>query len=246
MDESYLAWLSVLPGFSAEKARKVAERFPTFEHLRAATLEELASVEGLSPHDLEALHHLAHDPRGRDASGHLFLCPECGSFAGPASTECPFCGVSFREAEEAATVEEIDTFLREEETPALLCMSCGATMAAGASRCAVCGRVYTPREAALLPGFAPEVEAQDRLCSRCGAYLVSGSAECVICGFDRARSPEVPTNGHNGHGIAEGFLSRWQKVAEAVPRTEMEQLQEELEQYDRLLDADPALGRVWA
>src|SRR5512137_1658635 len=121
MDESYLEWLRVLPGFSAEKARKVGERFPTFEHLRAATPEELASIEGLSASDLEALHRLVRDPRGRDADGHLFLCPECGSFAGPASTECPFCGVSFDEASEEASVQEIDTFLRDEEASALLC-----------------------------------------------------------------------------------------------------------------------------
>ena len=246
MDESYLEWLRVLPGFSEEKARKVAERFPTFEHLRAATSEELASVEGLSPHDLAALHHLAHDARGRDAHGHLFLCPECGSFAGPASTECPFCGVSFQEAEEAATVEEIDAFLREEEAPALLCVTCGATMPRGATRCDICGRAYTEREASLLPGIASGPGTPERLCPRCGAYLAPGASECVICGSDHRVASEVPGNGHNGHGLAEGFLSRWRRVAEAVPRTEAERLPDEVEPNDRLLEADASRGRVWA
>ncbi len=249
MDESYLEWLQVLPGFSAEKARKVARRFPTYEHLRHATHEELASVEGLSPRDLEALHHLTHDSRGRDAEGHLFLCPECGSFAGPASTECPFCGVSFQEAEEAANVQEIDAFLQEEEAAFLLCVTCGATMPRGAGRCDICGRAYTPQEIALLPGFDPETGASERLCPHCGAYLAPGALECAICGVERAKAPEAapkPTNGRNGHGLAEGFLSRWQKVAEAVPVTEMERLQEEVEQYDRILEADASLEKIWA
>jgi len=246
MDESYLEWLQVLPGFSAEKARKVAERFPTFEHLRAATPEELASVEGLSPHDLEALHRLARDPRGRDADGHLFLCPECGSFAGPASTECPFCGVSFEEYEEPAAVQEIDAFLKDEDEPALLCTTCGAVMPRGATQCDVCGRTYTPREAAVLPGLATSLEDAERLCPRCGAYMVPETLECAICGSERAQVPEAPKNGHNGHGLAEGFLSRWQRVSESAPVSEMDRLQEELEQYEKILEADPALERVWA
>ena len=81
MDESYLEWLRSLPGLTPAKVRRVAERFPTFEHLRAARPEELASVEGLTSEDVEVLHHLPRSPPGRDASGHLFLCPECGSFA---------------------------------------------------------------------------------------------------------------------------------------------------------------------
>ena len=246
MDESYLEWLRVLPGFSEEKARKVAERFPTFEHLRAATPEELASVEGLSPHDLEALHRFARDPRGRDANGHLFLCPECGSFAGPASTECPFCGVSFEEVEEPAAVQEIDAFLREEDEPARLCTTCGASMPRGATQCDVCGRTYTPQEAAVLPGMAGPAEDETRLCPHCGAYVAPGASECVICGLNRGKVPAATKNGHNGHGLAEGFLSRWQRVAESGPVPEMERLREELEQYEKLLEADPALERVWA
>ncbi len=246
MDESYLEWLRVLPGFSAEKARKVAERFPTFEHLRAATPEELASVGGLSPYDLEALHRLTHDPRGRDPEGRLFLCPECGSFAGPASTECPFCGVSFAEAGEEDSVKEIDSFLRDEEAPALLCAGCGAVLAEDARRCEICGREYTALQAAVLPGVQPHLEEPSRFCPHCGAYQGNGDTECAICGFDRVRPPEPPTNGHNGKGLAEGFLSRWQRVAEAPPATEMDRLSEELDQYDQLLQVDSSLERVWA
>ncbi len=244
MDESYLEWLRVLPGLSAEAARKVVERFPTFEHLRAATDEELASVEGLSPRDREALHSLLRDPSGRDSGGYLYLCPECGSFAGTRATECPFCGVHFGD-ESASGVDDIDAFLREEDAPAVLCQSCGATMAPGAARCEICGRAYTPDQLGRLPGIRPDLDVAAHLCPHCGAYLAAEATECVICGVER-HGPAVPANGHNGKGVAEGFLNRWQRVAEVVPVSEMERLREELEQADRLLEVDPSLERVWA
>src|SRR5881397_1731579 len=55
MDESYLEWLIGLPGFGEEKARRVAERIPSFEQLRAATREGLSAVEGVTSADLETL-----------------------------------------------------------------------------------------------------------------------------------------------------------------------------------------------
>src|SRR5207244_10940229 len=86
MDESYLEWLSSIPGSDAERARRIAERFPTCENLRAAPRAELLAIEGLSPSFVDALLGLRGTPADRDAAEHLFLSPECGSLAGPGGT----------------------------------------------------------------------------------------------------------------------------------------------------------------
>src|SRR5947208_3040056 len=142
MDESYLEWLIGLPGFGEAKARRVAERFPSLEQLRAATREELTSVPGVTSADLETLLGLLSDGSERDASGELFLCPECGSFVRAAA------------------------------------------------------------------------------------------------------KPTAPTA--NAKGVVKDFLTRWQRMAQAVPAlSEADRLQEELEHYDRLIEADGTLERAW-
>ncbi|HEX9566522.1 MAG TPA: helix-hairpin-helix domain-containing protein, partial [Thermoplasmata archaeon] len=111
MDESYLEWLIGLPGIGEEKARRVAERFPSFEQLRAATREELAAIPGVTSGDLETLFGLLSDGPGQDASGELFLCPECGSFVGTAAKSCPFCGVEFDVSADSGLSEQIEDFV---------------------------------------------------------------------------------------------------------------------------------------
>src|SRR5256885_5163975 len=91
MDQSYLEWLLGLPGFTEEKARKVAERFPIYERLEAATREELASLVVLGSADVDALLGVLHGTTPPKASDELFLCPECGSFVGTGATACPSC-----------------------------------------------------------------------------------------------------------------------------------------------------------
>src|SRR3989454_12586700 len=111
MDESYLEWLIGLPGFGEAKARRIAERFPSFERLQAATHEELSAGEGVTSADINALRGLLSDGSGQDASSQLFLCPQCGSFAGTASKSCPFCGVGFEVSSDAGLSCMIDDFV---------------------------------------------------------------------------------------------------------------------------------------
>jgi len=246
MDQSYLEWLLGLPGFTEEKARKVAERFPTYERLEAATREELASLVVLGSADVDALLGVLHGTTPPKASDELFLCPECGSFVGTGATACPSCGVEFAGSAEADLSEELEEFLDEDGPPARLCLTCGAAMGKGATKCGMCGRQYAPSELALLPGFAGSLEEGAPFCAHCGAYLFSDEADCAICGT--AVSPTVPQPaGVGGKGVVKDFLSRWQRMAEAgVPVSETDRLQEELEHFDRLLETDASLERAWS
>src|SRR5207247_2194803 len=81
---------------------------------RPATREQLASVEGLTPSFVDALLILLGGSPNRDATEHLFLCPECGSFVGTGATACPFCGVQFEGSTGAGLAAELDDFLRED------------------------------------------------------------------------------------------------------------------------------------
>src|SRR5213592_94217 len=219
MDESYLEWLIGLPGLGEAKARRLAERFPSLGQLRAATREELSAVEGVTPVDVDTLLGLLSEGSGRDASGQIFRCPNCGSFAGTAAESCPFCGVEFEASTDSGLSDQIEEFVVEEDAPARICLTCGAGMGREATKCGMCGRQYTPEELALLPGFQPSLDESSPFCPRCGGYLFSDETECAICGT---------------------------AVASANPAlSETDRLQEELEHYDRLLDADSTLERAW-
>src|SRR3972149_5886495 len=99
MDQSYLEWLPRPPFLGEGEGRGAAGRFPPLEHLRAAARDELLSVAGVRPEDVEALHGLVHaEADGATKGAELFLCPACGSFAGSSATVCPVCGAAFVEA----------------------------------------------------------------------------------------------------------------------------------------------------
>jgi uncharacterized repeat protein (TIGR01451 family) len=243
MDESYLEWLTSIPGSDAERARRIAQRFPTYDQLRAATREELASVDGLTAEFVEALRGLLGGSSQGEEAEHLFLCPECGSFVGTATTTCPFCGVTFGESTESHLAAAFDEFLGE-ESPGRLCVACGAGMGGEETACPVCGRQYGPTELALLPGMEPHLDESAPFCSRCGAYLSSAESECAICGSSMTPGREAAPA---AKGVVKDFLTRWQRIAPAdALASEADRLAEELVHFDRLLEANPTLERAWA
>ncbi len=245
MDESYREWLSSIPGWTGDEAQKVEERFPTYDLLRAAGRDELSAIEGLTSGDVDVLYGLLHGSSAGEASDQLFLCPECGSFAGAGASKCASCGVEFGGSEDLAVASEIDSFLQEEDAPAQICLSCGAAMAKGDAKCGVCGREYRSEELAMLPGMDVSLDEEAPFCPRCGAYLFADESDCAICGTSLQTPSPTATNGKE-KGVVKDFLSRWQRVAAATETTEAERLQEELDHYDRLLEADPTLERAWA
>src|SRR5437867_10815381 len=128
MDESYLEWLIGPPGLGEAKARRLAERFPSLGQLRAATREELSAVEGVTPVDVDTLLGLLSEGSGRDASAQLFLCPNCGSFAGTAAASCSFCGVVCVASTDSGLWDQIEEFVVGEDAPPRMCLTWGAAM----------------------------------------------------------------------------------------------------------------------
>jgi len=242
-ERSYVEWLEGLPRLGTDKALRIVARFPTFEHLRTATSEELRAVEGLTDDDLAALRTLLGDTAGRDASGRLFLCPECGSFLGTVASACPVCGASITEEGLSRPIRAPSEEVVADGLP-LLCLHCGAFMSPKQARCGMCGRGRAPGEIALLPGVDVSDETKVPFCPHCGAYLYAESDECIICGraVDEAKAA---TNGQS-KGVGRSFLSRWKRIAEAGTSTDEDRLRDELEHYERLLEADPLLERAWA
>ncbi|MGQ0797211.1 MAG: helix-hairpin-helix domain-containing protein [Methanobacteriota archaeon] len=242
-DRAYVEWLDGLPGLGPQKARSILERFPTFEHLRAATRDEVAAIDGLAPEDLDALGTLLGQTAGKDASGRPFLCPECGSFTGSSRTECSVCGAELSETSLAGAFAAPPSEGSPDRLP-LLCLHCGAFMSPKQARCGMCGRERTPGEIALIPGVDAPEEASLPFCAHCGAYLYAESEECIICGRTVADVTAPAANGQP-KGVGRGFLTRWRRITEEGATSGEERLREQLEHYDRLLEADPTLERAW-
>lgn len=246
MDESYLEWLVSIPGSDPERARRIAERFPTYDLLRSATRDELAGIEGMTPAAIDDILGLLGKSTDED-SPHLFLCPQCRSFVGTSGRTCTFCGVEFERSGETGLSEDLDTFLKEEEAPDRTCDTCGAGMARDATACAVCGRKPDSTGLAPHPGTGGPIEGAAPFCTRCGAYLFADESECDNCGTSVVKASTPSESALAAKGAVKDFLTRWQRMASAgTPTSETERLQEELDHYDRLLEADSTLERAWA
>ena len=133
MDEAYLQWLSLIPEVGRERARKIAERFPDFERLRAAYFAELTAIPGVDDkvarRILEVVRGRGSEDQPREAPS-LYSCPECGAFVGKGATACELCGAEFiGEARGPAlpgVASPIESIVLGEHGPVPLCGECGA------------------------------------------------------------------------------------------------------------------------
>src|SRR2546426_5652143 len=257
MDESYLSWLRLIPGVTADLARKIAERYPDPELLKGAGLTDLSKVPGMTEDVAGRVSQLVRAASTADASWYreepaLYLCPECGSFVGKGSNACPFCGVVFDEGESATSQSPVEELLSARNGEAKICTRCGAFLEPGTTACGMCGADYGLDRVAELPAVdtTPLPEGDLFLCPHCGAFLGSGDSACAICGGAVEAQARIPGLAREGRGVSKDFLSRWQRAAAEdmpvapsppAPRT----LEDELREYERLLEADPSLARAW-
>src|SRR5438093_5497313 len=258
MDESYLSWLRLVPGVSADLARGIVERYPDPELLKGATPRDLAAIPGMDEDVATRVLELVRTASTSDASWYrdepaLYLCPECGSFVGKGSSACPFCGVVFDEEGSApAPASPVEELLASRNGEAKICTRCGAFLEPGATSCRMCGTEYAAERFSQLPAVdtTPIPEEELSLCPSCGAFLAGGAAHCVICGKSIAdeRIREIV---RNGKGVSKDFLTRWQRAAvegaptiapaPVAPRT----LVDELRDGEKLIDEQPTLEQGW-
>jgi len=257
MDESYLSWLRLIPGVTPDLAKRIAERYPDPELLRGAGPEDLARVPGVTVELAARVLELIRTAANSDAAWYkdepsLYLCPECGSFVGKGSSACPFCGVVFDEEETPSEAPEVEDLLQARNGEAKICTRCGAFLGPGEARCAMCGAEYPAEKRAELPAVdvTPVPETDLYLCPHCGAFLGEGAESCMICGKPVGREEKILGLARAPKGVSKDFLTRWQKAAveerpapPEPPRART--LEDELLEYDRLLEADPSRGRAW-
>src|SRR3989475_11902572 len=104
-------------------------------------------------------------------------------------------------------------------------------------KCDMWCRQYTTEELGLHPEVQSSRDESSPFCPRCGGYLFSDETECAIRGTAvTSAKPTAPTA--NAKGVVKDFLTRWQRVAQAVPvPSEAGRPQEEPRHYDRPLRA---------
>ncbi len=258
MDESYRSWLLLIPGVSSDLAKRIAERYPDPALLRGATAADLEKIAGMTGDVAGRVLELVRAASTADASWYreepsLYLCPECGSFVGKGTSACPFCGVVFDEGDAPSpTRSPVEELLQARNGEAKICTRCGAFLEPGTTACGVCGSEYGAERVAGLPAVdtTPLPDRDLFLCPHCGAFLSQADAACAICGSPVDAEARIPGLAREGKGVSKDFLSRWQRVtseatgiATAVPTPRT--LEDELAEYERILDADPTAQRAW-
>ena len=214
MDEDFVAWLVLIPGVGRRRAEQLAKKFRSIEKLRAASLDDIRSIEGfgdvlarrVKAFVKKAAVHAKGGEKARETA--LYLCPGCGALLGRDAKKCPFCdtavegeqgppgaesqGPSFAPTPLRATPGEPQTLN--------LCPQCGAFVGKEVSACPSCGtpledeeEVAAPSEVATTPAAPVPAEAKGLyLCPTCGSFVGADAATCLKCGASLEGEEEAP------------------------------------------------------
>src|SRR5437867_202345 len=203
MDEEYLAWLLLIPGIGRKRAERLAAKFPTTEALRAASVEDLASLDGIGETLATQVKEFLAKSEGADdfwykGEAGLYLCPTCGALIAKDATKCPSCGTEFDGEEPGAAEAEGEMpdaddlfrdFLEPKGQELNLCPECGAFVGKDATKCPSCGtslergEAPAPAEAPIVAEEKLQPEGQGLyLCPSCGALVGAFAATCPKCG----------------------------------------------------------------
>ncbi|TLZ50721.1 MAG: DUF11 domain-containing protein [Methanobacteriota archaeon] len=212
MDEDFLTWLLLIPGIGRKRAERLAETFQSAAALRAASVAEVAAVEGFGEVLAQRVKDHVAKAEGPDDFWYktepgLYLCPECGSLIARDAAKCPSCGTVFEGEEPGVPEPESEVPTGAAPTDALqpegqelnLCPQCGAFVGKGVTVCPFCG---THLEGEVEPEVEGVVEpAVDRLqpenqglylCPNCGSMVAADASVCPKCGASLEGEEQAP------------------------------------------------------
>jgi uncharacterized repeat protein (TIGR01451 family) len=246
MEEEFLQWISIIPGVGPQRARRLKEAgLTTPESIRAASIEEIAQIEGIGQELAKRLKDYAEEiAQMKEDEAFLFLCPECGAFISRTAKKCEVCGASIEEGEpeEAELAPEPEIVEGEEETPELfICPACGRFIGKDVRKCQHCGASFDgePERAEEVEKLMLELEKQlEDLDEDIRSPLEDLEEDLEEEPLEVDEEPKK--------AITKDFLKRWKRISEGEDEEEgTRRLEEELRHYDGLLEADSTLQRAW-
>ena len=171
-----------VPGITVQKAMALFDAgYKSLATLRAATKQELAAVDGLTPGDIDRIFEFLASPEKVESVCRICQasvpsgtrrCPRCGEAMTTEATPCPRCNSAIPPGADACPV---CGFALSVQTPPgtpsrVPCVVCGELIPVGSSECPSCGAPQTLRASTVssgVPGEAPPPLLKDS-----SSYLV--------------------------------------------------------------------------
>jgi len=186
------------------------------------------------------------DPEENESS--LDICSNCGALVEKEEN----CRVCSRPLEKDPREENFSKIY--------LCPVCGAFLSEGERKCPSCGITLKKSEMKKFEGgeerFWKQQDPTIFFCDRCGAFLSKNARSCEVCGrqvrrgipaekTEEEQKPRARSRERRGLGVSKDFLKRWEKIRDIEKIPLDRELEEKLDYFNKLLEANPSLEKIW-